>query len=172
MRFSTIAFAFGLPATFVAATPATAQLQDLQSAVKGMETGLNNWNGNFLSLPPLRRQAHTLRSQIEDMGRFCEKQGSRPADEEEPFAAEAKQAINVLGDMMNAAVESKSKFSNIPMGTSAMYGILKSFHATTDRTMDSCIQGASPEAKAQLQAMQAVADEHFTNALDQFAKSL
>lgn len=172
MRIATIVAAFGLPVAFVTAKSTVAQLQDVHSSVMSMDSNLRNWSGNMLALPSLRRQAQALQTQIKAVGQDCTARGGRTADEDRQLLDQGKQTINLLGDMMKTATDAKPKFANVPLGTSAMYGILKSFHTATDGSMVSCLRDASPEAKPQFEALQADADKHFTNALDAYSQVL
>lgn len=146
----------------------TTPLQDLKSALDGIDGTIGRWGGGILTLVPIAVQAEVLATRIKETQKSFQKLGARSAETDEPLLRDGNAALQSLNHAMNTITSSAAKFQKVPMGVPIMYGILKSFQISTDRMIQTGIDGASPDAKPQLEVMQGQAKEYFAKALESF----
>lgn len=146
----------------------TTPLQDLKSALDGIDGTIGRWSGGILTLVPIAAQAEILATRIKETQKSLQKLGARSAETDGPLLRDGDAALQSLDHTMSTITNSAAKFRRVPMGVPIMYGILKSFQVSTDRMIQTGIDGASPDAKPQLEAMQGQAKEYFAKALGSF----
>ncbi|KAJ4150405.1 hypothetical protein LMH87_011157 [Akanthomyces muscarius] len=94
----------------------TTPLQDLRSAVEGMDSTLSNWGGGALGLIPIAVQAEALQTRIRNTKTSFQTLGARTEQMDGPILKDGQAALDSLGHAMTTVASSAGKFRKVPMG--------------------------------------------------------
>ncbi|KAM4058846.1 hydrophobic surface binding protein A domain-containing protein [Hirsutella rhossiliensis] len=164
MLLGRITLAACLPSIAAAFPGGAAALDSVQSATNSLDRGLQNWNGFPLGIISVGFQAQRLLTDIGSTATTLQRLGNRTGNDDKQIMTSAQKALDSLDHIIDTVVNSKTKFTKLPLGTAVIFGVLKTLEVATNKMVQNGVDGASPGYRKQMEKMQDHAKGDFTRA--------